>query len=287
MRRAFHDFGFIEEDGVFFGVTLGFDFTAEHEWGISDMKRVLEIPELKKSNAGIKSRMIGIKHPETVIHYKEDGKYTYLYMREKYPWEKDTEPKIPEYCLKKGEIDWIIKDNARREKKQDEILTAWDGKEFGMLTKGEENRARLKELHDAILKHDAALTFMNLNGKNPFANACLSLLIASKLPKDTLGAMKEADENSLELSAITKKLNLLERLRKTNKFGEYSLHAASPHFIDSEEKRKLKTKYDVSVWINSGSFYGWCTVEEVEELIKDKNLTVEEFKKRKEAQKNG
>jgi len=287
MRRAYHDFGFIEEDGVFFGVTLGFDFTAEHEWGIADMKRVLEIPELKKSNVGIKSRMIGMKHPETVIHYKEDGKYTYLYMRQKYPWEKETEPRLPDYCLKKEELDWIIKDNQTREPKKDEIITAWDSKEFGMLTKGEENRVRIKELHEAILKHNVALTFLNLNGKNPFANACLSLLIVDKLPKDTLAAMKEADENTLELAFITKKLNLDQKLRKSGKFGDYGLHCASPHFISSEEKRQLKTKYDVSVWINSSSFYGWCTVEELEELIKDKNLTVEEFKKRKEAQKNG
>ena len=78
MRRAYQDFGFIIEDEQFYGVSLGYDYCAEHEWGIKDMKEDLGIPELKRqkflsftvnSTVVIKSRTINVKDPEKVFVY--------------------------------------------------------------------------------------------------------------------------------------------------------------------------------------------------------------------------
>jgi hypothetical protein len=56
MRRASSNVHFIIDDNKnFFGVSLGYDFTAEHEWGISRMKRYFGIDS---KEMGIKSRTI-------------------------------------------------------------------------------------------------------------------------------------------------------------------------------------------------------------------------------------
>ena len=73
MRRAVNDYYFIIDEDEFIGVSLGYDFTSEHEWGIKDMKRIFGTPESSKKNLGIKSRTI-TKCPKELV-YKEDGDY--------------------------------------------------------------------------------------------------------------------------------------------------------------------------------------------------------------------
>lgn len=297
MRQSYNDSGFIIRDNVFYGVSLGYDYCAEHEWGIKEMQHILEIPELKRkkflgytyfSTAGIKSRMINVKNPENFFVYKEDGNFTYLFMGRKYFWEKTCDDKTPDYCLKKDNLKWIEKQNKSEEKKKDLIITAWDSREFGILVKGSQERGYIKELYDALLNGKCAITFMNFRGKNPFSNSSLSILITDKLPKEALDQMIEADTESLDLADLERKFNLKEKLNKTGKFRDYHLHYCGPKFLAynkpkeilKKEQERYKTKYNVIYWLNSSDVFGWFTIEQLMELINDKHLSIEEFKKK-------
>lgn len=44
MRKASQDNGLIVEDGKLIGIALGYDYCAEHEWGIEELRRICEIP---------------------------------------------------------------------------------------------------------------------------------------------------------------------------------------------------------------------------------------------------
>lgn len=48
MRKAYNDYGTIVIDNKFIGISLGYDFCAEHEWGIDGIKSRFAIPKLTK-----------------------------------------------------------------------------------------------------------------------------------------------------------------------------------------------------------------------------------------------
>ena len=85
MRRGYKEFGIIEENGIFYGISLGWDFCAEHEWGIKGLKRILGI---NSDNLGIKGRTI-TKNDEVI--FIKDKKQALLRTK---PWNYKPEHKI-------------------------------------------------------------------------------------------------------------------------------------------------------------------------------------------------
>ena len=59
MRRGYSNSGLIEENGTFFGISLGSDFCAEHEWGTKELQEILGIDSKKM---GIDGRTISRKN---------------------------------------------------------------------------------------------------------------------------------------------------------------------------------------------------------------------------------
>jgi len=164
---------------------------------------------------------------------------------------------------------------------KDPMLSAWAEGSFGIIVKGREEKENLQAIYNAFLDHNASITFMNLT-PNVFGNASLSLLIIDRIPEDSLQQMKDADKETLDLEWIQNRLNFRERLQKTGKFGEYSLHYCGAKFENYDTKKSKKQNCrneNLRVWTNSSDYFGWNTVEEIEELINDKNLTLEHFKK--------
>ena len=290
MRLAYNDFGFINIEGVFVGISLGYDFTAEHEWGIKGITRELGIPKLTRRTMGIKSRTCTAKSIKDKFYFATKGEYAFLIMsghgRElpkrnaRYSLETKLteEHKILPHDFR--EYKQIIERNTNNQK--DPIISAWSEGSFGIIVKGEEEKENLQSIYNAFLDHNAAITFMNLS-PNVFGNASLSLLIIDRIPGDSLQEMRDADKQALDLEWLQNKLNLRERLQKTEKFGEYSLHYCGAKFENYDPKKSKKQncrKENLRVWTNSSDYYGWNTVEEIEELINDKNLTLDEFKSR-------
>jgi hypothetical protein len=50
MRRACNDFSILKDETKFYGISLGYDYCAEHEWGIDGIRRKLGIDKEYKKN---------------------------------------------------------------------------------------------------------------------------------------------------------------------------------------------------------------------------------------------
>src|SRR6056297_508697 len=62
MRIAMNDYNIVEENGEFIGVFLGFDFVAEHEFGIKGLNELLGIEQVDIDNQKrkIKKHQLGV-----------------------------------------------------------------------------------------------------------------------------------------------------------------------------------------------------------------------------------
>lgn len=269
MRRAYFDNGFLENENGVFGVTLGYDYCAEHEWGIEGIKKSLGIKELTRWTAGIKSRRI---HRHDYIVYKEDGEYTYLFMG-MVGFDKTLNERVP-YSLDKDALLSIELLNKEQEKQRPLIVTAWSSNAFGMLVKGDEHRKVLKDTYDAIKDGDAAIAMLSPYMNNPFANASLSVIIISRLSKTLLQQMKDLDKKTMFLEKASKKHGFHKRLCERLPYVSCSIHD-----IGNDQKERYDTKYDYVFWVNSSNVSGYFSVEALERFLKDKTVKLNELKK--------
>ena len=282
MRKAYNDYGFIIENDVFIGVSLGYDFCAEHEWGVKGLNRRLGKPELTDKTIGIKARTMTVFAADC-FHYWEEGDATMLISMS--DW-------MLQDRLAKG-IKLIPHDlkydyDTIKEWKEDTVRTAWDEGSFMLMGKGMFAREHIKELYQAFKDKNVALAFM---GGGVFANASMSFLIVDKLPDKVLQQMIAVDREGLDLQKIVKKLDLENKARKKGMDWNH-FHAISPKFINygaskeelKKEKAEMNTKYDVRVWVNGtqDQGYGWFSVEDVQDWIRHGGKKkISEYKKTK------
>jgi len=305
MRKASQDNGLIVDDGKFLGIALGYDYCAEHEWGIKDLKRMCGIPDASKKNMGVKNRTItivpSIVFKEEVVtratKNKKKAKYAILYTGNKWHSQEENEQYVPR-DLKNfiEDLSWNEKWNTEHPSTRgdkDNIITAWDGGSFGVAVMGDNEVEWLKELKTAIEEKRLTIAVANLRVNNPFAGSSLCLMITDRIPQETLDAMYMGDKEYFDREDYEKKIGMkkiIEKRGNKNGYkGEKYFMACSPKWIDYEnkenrEKRKkeLNTKYDIQYWVNysdDDENYGWYTVEEIKKWLTTPKLHLKEIRK--------
>jgi hypothetical protein len=304
MRKAFNDYGFLVDDDIFIGISLGYDYCAEHEWGIKGIKSTFGIPEeTTRKNMGIKSRTITIC-PENLLFEKDGKDGAVLWTGWQSYFDKKVKTELPrdlkDYKKRiKSDMKWEAEAKKRYEAKgetyrrdeKDPMISAWSERDFGVAVYGEEKVAWLEYLYEQFKKKNVAITRLNISGDNPFANASLSLVIVDRLPDYALDALYNGDKKYLDLEDYEKKIGMVkikekarENSHKRNKdshMGSYKqLHyymACSPDWINYEDeearearKKELGTKYDIQYWINyadDDDIAGWYTVEVIKKWL--------------------
>lgn len=274
MRRAFHNVGLVGDDNIMYGVSLGSDFTAEHEWGIAGIKRKFGIND---SKSGIKARKINKTGP---IFYAENSEMCVLTSRE--PWNKKDEY-TPEDLLA-SDISGFMNDNG--------LETAWDEGDFCVASNKPEDFKHIKELYDNFQKKNIAICFINAS-LPAFENASLSILVVDKLPTELTDAMAFADKKADDLIAYEKKIGVT-KLKETKRGGyheENYFMACSPRWIDYEnpenrekKKKEYGTEYDIMFWVNysdADDNYGWYTAEQIIKWLSTDGVTLKSLNKEK------
>lgn len=303
MRKASQDNGLILEDGKFIGIALGYDYCAEHEWGIKELKRLCGIPDSSKKNMGVKNRSITIVPP---LVFKEDvvkrgtknlkkDKYAILYVERQMSWrtEEENNEHLPHVFENwKQDLTWYGKwnaDNPNTRGNKDNISTAWDSGSFGVAVMGEKEVEWLKELKTAIEEKRLTIAVVNLKAVNPFAGSSLCLLITDRIHVETLDAMYMGDKEYYDRENYEKKIGMKKIIEKHgNKNGYNALHhfvACSPKWINYEDKKsrekqkkEYNTKYDIMYWINysdDDNNFGLYSVEEIKEWLTGKKKLTE------------
>jgi hypothetical protein len=312
MRKATSDYAFITDEDQFLGVSLGADFTSEHEWGIKGIREAFGIPESSKKNMGIKSRTI-TKCPHTLLFKRDkDSAVLWVAYEDWYPEKKVREELPREIANYKDLIKWDKEWYERQMKKakkskeenpyipeeKDPMITAWDEKSFGVAVVGEPFCDWLEFLYEQFKKKNVAIAMMNLHPGNPFSNSSLTLAVLDRLPKEVTDMMYQADKKYYDLEDYEKKIGMVALKEKVKKLrqkkaqesnshfykGLHYYMACSPKWVDYEDaenrkkkKEDWKTKYDILYWINysdDDSNYGWYTVEQIREWLEgDRKLT--------------
>lgn len=276
MRRSYHDAGWLVEDTNYMGINMGFDWAAEHEWGISDLYKHLGIDN-NPTVMGIERRMI--KAPkEDFIKLLEEDKSIALIGRRVYEFEKARIKTIDDYSR---ELVMYDKDTT--------MVCAWSGNDFGIRisTKDEQGVKRLKRLHKAIVEKDAAVW---LGGRKFIGNAGLCIGIVSHIPEAYKKQMYDSDVDYVKLQEAAEKTGIRAKIDALNKkWHEENPHSYNPPFgyfalSPAWFRGTSKTKYKVMFWLNPQhqdiNDSNWFTVEDLELWLEGKGPVIKAKKAR-------
>lgn len=238
-RRGIHDADIIIHEEVFIGVCLGWDFTAEHEWGIKELSYAFSLNS---------------KAPHGLPRLKINS------LPEKYGFDK----KALRVAFPLDDL-YIAKQTKVYEGQ--DIGTAWSERDFSVAF-DKKHKQYAKELNEAFERKDIAFMFMGAGG--PFRNRGLCLMIASRLPQEMIDRLCDQDLEAERLQAADEATGIKQRLREAGK----QYFALSPRFIDEGKQQERKTVHPVIYWLNpcdqDRNNHGWFTVEELDEWIEGK-----------------
>lgn len=271
MRKA-HNNNWLIQNGKFVGVNLGADFCAEHEWGIKDLKRILGVNDEDEKSFGIEKRRAKKVKPENVALVENgdilsllvDGEYSVKSMVENF--QKDASQVF-------GRCDWSMH-------KEEEFITLWSEGDFCIRVRGDDNKAKLREVHQALVNGKIAIW---VGGGGVFQNGGLCLAIIDRVDDQSKKVMYDADKDRLNLKNAAEKTGIRKKIDNYNeqwtkneevesgrrcfepRCGYYAL---SPKWGSIDGK---KTKHPVTFWLNpmrqQENNYGWFTVEELEQWV--------------------
>ena len=219
MRRA-NDSKFWIEEGILIGLSLGADFTSEHEWGIAGIKKLFGINP-KDTDFGLCRRKIA-SVPKSPIFGWTKGKMPGsegLYLVD--TWDN----KVPDFSQ-----------NSELYTSRCSLACAWDEGEFGVFSTDPAEKAKLRIIYDAFQSGDGAVY---LGGGAIFQNAGLVLCIASKLPEKVTKEWEKIDCENYEMEQEVVKTGIRELLKKAGK-GYFAL--SRPHHRKEDGK--------LTFWLN-------------------------------------
>jgi hypothetical protein len=241
MKSTFKDNGVIrDEDGNLIGVNLGWDFTAEHEWGVKGIKRDLGIFE--KADGAARYH---VTKTSKLLYGTMTIKEIEWHLIALSDWESVGE--VGERFLSK----WFDDDA--------EVLGAWSESGFVVAI-------RDKNVYDAIVRaftyDDAVVTCESLFASEgqAFSNSGLKIIIQSALPQEWADKWIAAHEDWRALTEASTAAGIHEKLKAAGK----TFYALSPRWKGEE----TESAHPVIYWLNpreqQDNNFGWYTVEDLE-----------------------
>lgn len=274
MRDAFNKREWtINDEGQVVSVNLGYDYCAEHEWGIAGLARLFGIPD---QGEGVEARQM-TRGEDRVLFHKSTA--TPKPSRNSKKKESAAQPvplailmttnsyaspqeqladALGRVWLDSGALDAVA---ARGESLQ----TAWDERGFRIIALGAKGVEYAEQLHQAFLAKDVCLS--QGGALSPFERAGLCLSVASRVPQTVRDAVLAADRDHAALLAAAKATGIEKALEAAGK----RYYALSPRWTDA-------TKSEVSFWLNPAEQRqyeaGWYSAEQLREWIEDKGPVV-------------
>jgi len=272
----------VEVNGTVIGFSLEADFTAEHEWGVDQMKREFNIPTMKlkehieKKNSNILNRL-SYKIPLTLDHSKnsddphlyiiKNKEFLFLTMNNNYDGKKRTPKDLNRYY-------YMRKDR--------EFGGAWDESEFMIVAKNtKENLEFFKMLVKAESENDLFIGFY----PDVLKQGLLILRYSGIQEEDLLAYEESSKEAALLLQTVYD--SKIEKIIKSNGKG---FHALKPMIVGEEGFKTAYNTYETGTLM----FYlnpqeqrkyasGWYSLAEIKEWAeKDSGPVIERKKKEDE-----
>lgn len=248
----------LAKDKTFLGICLGWDYTAEHEWGI------------KKMTQGFKCNLKKFGFDSTKIHdyndlrvYRNNDAVIFTNVTE-----RDLSP-----------ADISREAHLQKDDTGIEFYACWDETYFAVafVTIPEAAAHYIEELEKAITKKDLCLAFKS--SKNPFARSGLCFNVYSHISKKIKKDCAEADRDERDVNDDFAKHPTILRLNakrsewRTNHSGH-----RTPWDAICLKPESRKGKKDFVMWLNPGHqqhlFWGRVTMKDVENWIDGKVGTI-------------
>ena len=258
MRRAKQDTGWLfNPDGQLAGITLGWDFVAEHEIDTERILRVFgtNVPEFP---VGLDARQI-TRLPEGMALYEYTWKgrdkrrkgIPAAVLLSARPWHADR-PLLDQ--INGNELQFW--DDSKGTDESD-VVCSWSYEQFGIHVRGPEQIARLKELVQAFNDLDICLApssgggFINRKG--------VSFAIRSRVDAETRARIEERDRAALRLEEAV----LASGIRKTLEAAGRKYFALGPRWIDADTETGLE--FFLNPCDQKRNNFGWFNVAELEQ----------------------
>ncbi len=252
-------------DDVFVGINLAADYTAEHEWGIDDLKRLLGVNvQGGFLNALVPKYGIDKRRVTSVQYVTLDAVGTDLFLRVEAESQRKYGPTTEN----------AVKRCSYRYNDASDFRGAWSGDDLGIVASSSETKDQLTDVFNAMKVDDVAIW---LGGGGVFENAGLKLVIISKLPQEIKDQLTAADHDRELLLRAADKTGIEKKIKKAG----LEVFALSPQWAKGKN-----TKHDVVYWLNpcgQASYKtGLFTVEDLELWCQGKGPVVRTEKERRE-----
>ncbi len=262
MRRGYHDTSILQDNNVVIGVNLGWDFAAEHEWGISEIRSAFG---LQSDKFGFEARRNTIV-PNFLFNRSIDSSELLVYS----DYLDDDNPE----GLNR-QIESLVKGELRFYK-GNEIVGAWDSHSFGVrinlkdkddITKNT-YQGIIRELYDSFQNKKGVITFCN--GTGILSNKGLALLNYDRIPEELKDKFREDDRASKEKKA---KFRSLEE-----ESGVFDLLEKSGKRFYSLSIREYDEDGSPLWWLNPaerGKYHaGWYHTEDLKKWAENKGPVI-------------
>ncbi len=248
MRRSFKPKWLIADDGSLYGINIGADFCAEHEWGIKELNSMLGIESNNPKVFGVDKRSVR-ELPEKAVHFIDikgkTGK-TILAVVRFYRDDMTTKEIIERLSEAKPY-------KSLRDEKVP-LGTAWDESSFCIWAEEELDREHLRKLHKSLMDKDLLIGFGIT--KNPFENPGLTICILSMFDEEVKKNMYDKDYDNFVMRETADKTGIKKVLEKAGK----RYFALSPKWKDDQKK-------EIIFWLNPMEQHihnhGWYGVEDL------------------------
>jgi hypothetical protein len=278
MRRAYNDVSIVrngEKNNELIGVSLGYDFCAEHEWGIKGIKSNFGITVEKK--IGIDARSI----TKGSVIFKEKGKLGLI--RTGDSWSAKY------HKLDERSFDECVPHDLKHLREDQDVHTAWCEDDFCVIGPVDD----IREIAHAFEKKN--ICFATINDMPAFGGTSLCILIKDRVPQEVAETLTYVDTKARDLSKYEEKIGiakLKEKKYKSAYSNDFDVNkhkywmALSPRWMNyknenPEHNEKNNTKFDIMYWVNYGDneTYGWFTVEQIKEWLETPSLRLSSFRK--------
>jgi len=270
MRRAMMNEEFVEyteKDGskTFLGVNLGFDFCAEHEWGVSDLKDTLGVwngnPETENKIYGMARDKItdtsSVFFFSKEFHKSSKEFVTIYFLGSSEYFDKERNEEFADF--RKSDIEYFILNGDK------ELLTYWDSSSFLIIS---DQKDEMIKLNKAFLNKDIGLRpFSRSMVFSPDMKAGLILFIMSELSPEVDKWMIEDQKEYYRMFKKFRRYNLEKKFKKA-KIHYDVLYPMSKE--KDQEDPISKFPYWIHWWPLDTDKYegGRYTIEDFQELLK-------------------
>ena len=233
MRRAYHDGGFEYEGDTLRGVALGYDFTAEHEWGTEAICDALGVG--RAADMGLDACRV-TQVPGTLDFYSGDGEAV--------------------LSLSRTVARELVGHRELRFYGDEDFVAAWSGSDFAIRVRGERGIEALEVMHTAFLRCDVVVGMK----RGAWIGSGLTLAVASEFTDEERAEVLARHESDARLARALEESGIEERLREAGR----RYFALQPKWVDDEES-------SMRLWLNPmeqrENNAGWFTLGDLEAWI--------------------